>query len=73
MYKYDREACAKHIAAKEGSSYHTMEKLDTRHKERNIHCQSIASYDELAQHGLPDRQCYFEQSTSLRYKRWSKH
>ena len=68
MYKYDKAACAKHIAAMEGTSISYIGKnLEIRKKQnikRSIHRQNSPSYDKLAQYGPPDRQCHFEESTS---------
>ena len=65
MYKYDKAACAKHVAAKEGISVSYAEtSLDARKKQaikRSICRRNDASYDKVAQYGPPDRQCHFQE------------
>ena len=64
LYKYDKAACAKHIAANVGVSVTYCDQSQEARKaeaaKRNMRRQSKSSSDLTAQYGPPDRQCHFE-------------
>ena len=64
LYRYDKTACAKNIAANVGVSVTYCDQLQEARKseatKRNMRRQNKSSSDLTAQYGPPDRQCHFE-------------
>ena len=64
LYKYDKAACAKNIAAKQGVSVtfcdQSQEARKSEATKRNMRRQKSSASDLTSQFGPPDRQCHFE-------------
>ena len=68
MYKYDKAACAKHLAAKEGVSISycesTIEARNKHARKCSLRRRGDMAYGKQANYGPPDRHCHFNNSTS---------
>ena len=64
LYRYDKAACAKNIAANRGVSVTYCDQSQEARKsaaaKRNMRRQNKSSSDLTAQYGPPARQCHFE-------------
>lgn len=70
LYKYDKAACAKHIAAEHNASVCYRDKSEQARRnaaaKRNACRRKSSVNDELSEFGPPDRQCNYGASSSKR-------
>ena len=76
LYKYDKAACAKNIAAKQGVSVtycdQSQEARKSEAAKRNMRRQKTSRSDLTSKYGPPDRECHFETSGKKRKGSGSK-
>jgi hypothetical protein len=76
LYKYDKAACAKNIAARQGVSVtycdQSQEARKSEAAKRNTRRQKTAGSDLTSQNGPPDRQCHFKNGGKKRKSSTSK-
>ncbi len=76
LYKYDKAACAKNIAARQGVSVtycdQSQEARKSEAAKRNMRRQKTAGSDLTSQNGPPDHQCHFENGGKKRKSSTSK-